>query len=80
MTRVHPYRYEGMKKRIMLAVASLAVGGVTALATPPAHAGVLDSTLNNAHVLSDVGVLNTLVNSVIGGVEGNSNNSSGQHG
>ncbi|MFI9100961.1 hypothetical protein ACIGXA_10565 [Streptomyces fildesensis] len=63
-----------MKKRMMLAVASLATGVVTALITPSAHAGVADGTLNNVHELTGVGLLNTSVNSDPHSVENNNAN------
>ncbi|WP_328915883.1 MULTISPECIES: hypothetical protein [unclassified Streptomyces] len=52
-----------MKKRMMMAVATMAVGTVTALVTPSAHAATLDGSLDNAHLLSNVSALMTAVSS-----------------
>jgi len=41
-----------MKKRSMLAVASLAAGVVASLTAPSAHAGVLDSGLDKVKTLT----------------------------
>lgn len=76
-----------MKKQSILTTAVLAAG--TAILTAvPAHAGVADGTLNNAHILNDIGALNTAVNSDVQSIENNNantradgkgNNSSAQH-
>lgn len=63
-----------MKKRMMLAVASLATGVVAALITPSAHAGVADGTLNNVHPVTGVELLNASVNSEPHSVENNNAN------
>lgn len=76
-----------MMKRSILTSAALALGAA-ALATAPAHAGVLDGTLNNLHVIDHVSVLNTNINSDLQTSasnnantrsDGKGNNAIGQH-
>ncbi|MDJ0343625.1 hypothetical protein QMK19_26570 [Streptomyces sp. H10-C2] len=60
-----------MKKRSMLAIASLAVGVVTALVTPGAHADIQpsgghhqsDASNDETDILNDAGLGNTQINS-----------------
>ena len=40
----------------------------------PAHAGIVDGTANNAHILSDIHALNTAVNSDLQTIENNNAN------
>ncbi|MEU4494706.1 hypothetical protein AB0F96_14965 [Streptomyces sp. NPDC023998] len=76
-----------MMKRSILATAVLAVG-TAVLAAAPAHAGLLDGTLGNAHIIDHVSALNTNINSDPQTTEntnantradGSLNNSIGQH-
>ncbi|MGY1503758.1 hypothetical protein ACW4TU_45615 (plasmid) [Streptomyces sp. QTS52] len=62
-----------MKKRSILTTAVLAVG-MAILTAVPAHAGVEDGTLNNAHILSDIAALNTAINSDMQSTENNNAN------
>jgi len=76
-----------MIKRNALATVVLAASAAL-ISAVPAHAGVADGTLNNAHVLTDIAALNTAVNSDVQNIENNNantradghgNNSAGQH-
>ncbi|MGW0425263.1 hypothetical protein [Streptomyces sp. NPDC003015] len=62
-----------MKKRSILATAVL-TAGTAILAAVPAHAGIGDGTLNDAHILSDVAALNTAINSDLQSIENNNAN------
>jgi hypothetical protein len=62
-----------MKKRSILATGVLTVG-TAILAAVPAHAGIGDGTLNDAHILSDVAALNTAINSDLQSIENNNAN------
>jgi hypothetical protein len=50
-----------MNSRTIFAAVGLAAAGAV-LAAPTASAGLIDGTLNNAHVLDHVSQLDTLVN------------------
>jgi hypothetical protein len=76
-----------MTKQSILATAGLAVGTVL-FAAVPAHAGLLDGTLNNPSILANVEALITATNSDSQGsqnnnantrADGNANNATGQH-
>ncbi|MFF8279981.1 hypothetical protein ACF05T_28430 [Streptomyces lateritius] len=76
-----------MMKRDFLTTAVLAAG-MALTAAVPAHAGILDGALNNAHLLDNVALLNTAVNSDSQEIEnsnantradGKMNKSTGQH-
>jgi hypothetical protein len=76
-----------MKKRNIITAATLTVGTLV-IAVVPAHAGILDGTLNNLQVLDHVSLLNSNVNSdpqasqnnnANTRAEGNLNNAVGQH-
>lgn len=57
-----------MKKiSILTTVGMAAASGL--LAAVPAHAGVADGTLNNAHILTDIAALNTAINNDVQSVE-----------
>ncbi|QIP82727.1 hypothetical protein GLX30_27970 [Streptomyces sp. Tu 2975] len=51
-----------MKKRNILTTAALTVGTL-AIAVVPAHAGIVDGTLNNLGLLDNISLLNSNVNS-----------------
>ncbi|WP_217212840.1 hypothetical protein [Streptomyces sp. AC550_RSS872] len=51
-----------MLKRNILTTALLSAGAAI-LATAPAHAGLLDGTLDNAHIIDQLSALNTNINS-----------------
>jgi hypothetical protein len=78
---------EIMNKRNILTTALLAAGMAVAAAVP-AHARIVDGTLNNANILDDITLLNTAVNGDSQRTENNNantradgekNNSAGQH-
>lgn len=74
-------------KRSILTTAVLAVG-TALIAAVPAHAGIADGVVNNAHVLDDISLLNTAINSdsqtsqnnnANTRADGQGNNATGQH-
>ena len=66
-----------MMKRSILTTALLAVG-TAVLAGAPAHAGIVDGSVNNAHVLDNVGVLNAMMGSNVETIENNNANTRAQ--
>ncbi|MEU2118003.1 hypothetical protein ABZ567_20720 [Streptomyces sp. NPDC016459] len=76
-----------MTKRNLMTTAVLAVG-MALTAAVPAHAGIVDGTLNNADVLDNIALLNTAAisdsqktenNNANTRADGKENNSTGQH-
>ncbi len=81
---------KNLTRRITVGLAAAALGAFAAaalFAPTVASAGVVDGSLNNVDILTDIDVLNTAVNSDSLGVninantraEGDANNSTGQH-
>ncbi|MFG2550235.1 hypothetical protein [Streptomyces sp. NPDC048581] len=76
-----------MKKISILTTSVLAVGAAL-IGAVPAHAGIADGVVNNAHVLADISLLNTSINSdsqlsennnANTRADGQGNNATGQH-
>ncbi|MER6096038.1 hypothetical protein ABT154_09300 [Streptomyces sp. NPDC001728] len=59
-----------MKKRSMLAIASLAAGVVTALITPPPHANAVESPLGGATGLLQEDGVGPVLHQTVEGAEG----------